>query len=315
MDAFAAMMMLLAANDVVQTGAGTALKPAMVLALCVLAGVGTWWLLPSRKSINQRQLGGALVAIAGAIFAVLLIRFSLGSSNKPGISYWYFWIFSAVALAGSVRVITHPKPVYSALYFVLTVFASAGLFILMWAEFMAAAIVLIYAGAILVTYVFVIMLASEASGVSSTTGDSSLPEHDSVARSPFAACLVGFALMGVILFVVFDKSQAIAARAEAGDPIASGNTQQLGAFLFRHHFVNVQMAGLLLTLAMIGAIMIARKRIIRGEGSAAELAAATSPLEIPQEVVLGPATPINDDPHSIPVVGTENPAQKVYPEN
>ena len=63
---------------------------------------------------------------------------------------------------GAIRVVTHPKPVYSALYFVLTVFASAGLFVLLWAEFMAAALVLIYAGAILVTYVFVIMLAAEA---------------------------------------------------------------------------------------------------------------------------------------------------------
>ena len=72
----------------------------------------------------------------------------------------YFWIFSAIALVGAVRVVTHPRPVYSALYFVLTVFATAGLFVLLWAEFMAAALVLIYAGAILVTYVFVIMLAA-----------------------------------------------------------------------------------------------------------------------------------------------------------
>jgi NADH-quinone oxidoreductase subunit J len=124
----------------------------------------------------------------------------------------YFWIFSAIALVGALRVITHPKPVYAASVFVLTVFASRGLFVLLWAEFMAVALVLIYAGAILVTYVFVIMLAAEATPTSGPMAG--LAEHDAISREPLIACAVGFAMMGVLLFVIFERRRdSTAARA------------------------------------------------------------------------------------------------------
>src|SRR5450432_786146 len=136
------------------------MAPAAILTLCVVAGVGTVFLLPSRREAPLHKIGGIILIAAAVIFSLLLVRWVAGSS--VGGMGPYFWIFSAIALFGAVRVITHSKPVYSALYFVLTVFASAGLFLLLWAEFMAAALILIYAGAILITYVFVIMLASEA---------------------------------------------------------------------------------------------------------------------------------------------------------
>jgi hypothetical protein len=79
--------------------------------------------------------------------------------------------------------------------------------------------------------------------------------------------------------------------------------------------VNIQLAALLLTLAMVGAIMIARKKIVPTGGSDEEVLAAVNPLDVPTEVVLGPATPATDDPHSIEVAGTTNPRQKAYPEN
>lgn len=299
-----------------------AVNPVTILILCIVAGIGTMMLLPGRRSDIAPKLGGMLLALAGAVLAVMLVRWAASVVGQAGVaraSYVYFWIFSVVALVGSVRVITHPKPVYSALYFVLTVFATAGLFLLMWAEFMAAALVLIYAGAILVTYVFVIMLASEAAGSGLGTGArGGLPEHDAVAREPFLASLMGFALMGLILFVIFDKAPADLGRNTLGAPAGMENfgpTQRLGAFLFEYHFVNIQLAGLLLTLAMIGAIMIARKKIVHAGAADAEASAAISPTEAPVEVVLGPATPASDDPHSIPVAGTTNPRQKAYPEN
>src|SRR5262245_9590877 len=186
------------------------MAPAGVLALCVVAGVGTVLLLPARREASIRKIGGAVLLSAGLIFAALLVRWTAGSAAWGNSAHGvYFWIFSAIALVGAVRVVTHAKPVYSALYFVLTVFASAGLFLLLRAEFMAAALVLIYAGAILVTYVFVIMLAAEAAGPRAG-GDGpmmGLAEHDALSREPVAACAVGFALMGIILFVIFDKSQ------------------------------------------------------------------------------------------------------------
>ena len=114
-----------------------------------------------------------------------------------------------------------------------------------------------------------------------------------------------------------DALEQSARRAFAAPPdtIATGHTQQLGAFLFRYHFVNIQLAGLLLTLAMIGAIMIARKRIVQTGDLPEEIALAESPRDVELPVRLGPAPEIEDNPHAIPVVGTKNPRQKVYPEN
>jgi NADH-quinone oxidoreductase subunit J len=238
----------------------------------------------------------------GLIFGALLVRWAGGSAaeSQTGI---YFWIFAAIALVGAVRVITHTRPVYSALYFVLTVFASAGLFVLMHAEFMAAALVLIYAGAILITYVFVIMLAAEAAS------SRVVSDHDTVSRDPVLCCATGFALMGVLLFVIFDKSQAVQRSGSIGaaPPVLSGSTQQLGEYLFTNQSINLELAGLILTVAMVGAIVIARRRVAGESIEALD-------LEETGQVVLGPATPINDDPHSIPVYGTTNPGQKAYPE-
>ena len=85
---------------------------------------------------------------------------------------------------------------------------------------------------------------------------------------------------------------------------AAGMTQQLGLFLFRNQLVQLELAGLILTIAMVGAIVIARRQVF--VPGVAELPAG--------EVVVGPATPIDDNPHSIPVYGTDNPRQKAYPQ-
>lgn len=314
-----------------------AVHPTLLLLLTVVAALGVLLLLPAanRKAVWTR-VGTLLLLASAGVFVAVLVRFTAGSpGGNGGASYLYFWLFAVLALAGSVRVITHPQPVYSALYFILTVFASAGLFVLLWAEFMAAALVLIYAGAVLVTYVFVIMLAAEASPAreSNRSGARSLlAEHDRVSREPVVSTIAGFAILGVLLFVIFDRSPAEIARmphrvptatrtlpeterfamaadasrpaADGPRPLVEGNSQVLGLYLFNNQMVGIQLAGLLLTISMIGAIVIARKRIF--------LPAGAVPAE--PEVMHGPATPVDDNPHSIPVVGTRDPRQKAYPE-
>src|SRR5436309_388088 len=94
------------------------LPPVLILALCAIAGVGTVLLLPSRREAPIRNIGGAIVLGTGAIFAAMLVRAAAGSA--AGQMNLYFWIFSGVGIVGAVRVITHTRPVYSALYFVLT---------------------------------------------------------------------------------------------------------------------------------------------------------------------------------------------------
>src|SRR5258706_12998728 len=127
--------------------------------------------------------------------------------------------------------------------------------------------------------------------------------------------------MGVLLFVIFVRAenlpmppeQAIlivntAASDALSDAQATGSTQQLGRYLLNDQLVNLELAGLILTISMVGAIVIARRRIITTE-TGAEFAESAEP-----EVLTGPATPLSDNPHSIPVYGTVNPRAKAYPE-
>jgi NADH-quinone oxidoreductase subunit J len=293
-------------------------QPEAVLLLCVMAGIGTILLLPNRRSPKLRKFGAALMSLALIIFGLHIAHQSAGRDQSgAGV---YFWIFSAIAIVSAVRVITHPRPVYSALYFILTVFASAGLFVLMYAEFMAAALVFIYAGAILITYVFVIMLASSAQSGESTGPLAGLAECDIESREPFFACCIGFALMGILLFMIFDKSQGlqqppgalpegIAAAAPADEAVTGdafhGSTQSLGHYLFQSQLVNLELSGLILTVAMVGAIVIARRRVL----------SADEAFEPSSETITADMTPLDDSPHSIPVYGTTNPKQKAYPQN
>ena len=100
-------------------------------------------------------------------------------------------IFGLGAIIGAVRLVTHPRPIFAAIYFVLVIVCSAGLFLVLRAEFMAFALIIVYAGAILITYLFVIMLAQEASA----EGEA---EYDRIPREPVAALVVGFVLLASI---------------------------------------------------------------------------------------------------------------------
>lgn len=291
--------MLLAAESVFLSSPFVA--PVLTVFLCAMAGVGTWLMLPKTgKSPFVRHIGSGMGAVALACFALLLIRWATLGSAATTI---YFWVFALLAVGAAAKVITHPLPVYSSLYFVLAAFSSAGLLVLVWAEFIAAALVLIYAGAVLITYTFVIMLASEASGeglVSKLAGGTAEGQpYDTDARSPLLASIAGFVTLGVLLFVLFDKSQAI----EKTQPAATGamqtGLQGLAVYLFTNQLVSVQIAGLILTLAMVGAILIARRRLLLSDD---ERLTPIEPLPISSL-----AAPADDNPHSIPVEGKPGP--------
>jgi NADH-quinone oxidoreductase subunit J len=289
------------------------LHPLLIVVLCAVAGVATWLALPGQRKIAIARICGLVILIAFVILAAMLVHYAQGYGH--GGMGVYFWIFSGIAIFGAFRVITHPRPVYSALYFVLTVMASAGLFVLMWAEFMAAALVVIYAGAILVTYVFVIMLAAHAQTGPATAQArplSPVADYDRVSRDPLVASLIGFALMAVLLFAIFDKAQGAIPPTVTPPPVSTqfdGTVQALGRYLMTDQLVNLELAGLILTIAMVGAIVIARRRIVMSHG-VQEL------VETPEPEVISKLPPemTYDDPRSIPVFGTNNPAVKVYPE-
>jgi NADH-quinone oxidoreductase subunit J len=271
------------------TTSPSVVSPLLLIILCVLAGIGTVMLLPGAREKVIHKIGGTLVLVAAIVLASTLIHYAAASQDSMGV---YFWVFAAIAIYASLRVVTHTRPVYSAMYFVLTVFASAGLFVLLWAEFMAAALILIYAGAILVTYVFVIMLAARAGS------GGELSEADQVSREPLAASAVGFGLMAMLLYVIFDKAPVAAAPSAAAAPPDVG-VSAFGQYLFANQLVNLELAGLLLTLAMVGAIVIARRRMW----------VAIPGKEAVYRYVIG-----DDNPHDLPIEGTSDLRQKAYPE-
>lgn len=140
-----------------------------------------------RKNISPYIFGAILAAVAFG-----LVMLGLGLKHPESIPNYHFYIFSLIALGSSLRVITHPRPIYGALYFVLTILASSGLYLILSAEFMTFALIIVYAGAILITYLFVIMLATEAP--TEEQGDVT-NEYDRVSREPMVATFAGFILL------------------------------------------------------------------------------------------------------------------------
>ena len=228
-----------------------------------LGGAGVYLLLP--RSGQSKALVGGVIGVSAIIglLTVLALRVVARDSSTA-----YFYPFAAIAVVGAGRVITHPKPVYCALYFVMVVVAVAALLVLQQAEFLAVALIIIYAGAILVTYLFVIMLARQ----------SGAPTYDRAAREPFLSVVAGFVLMAAIAGKAGDLpptppaptgALALAANADAAaDAIPSipeGNTAAIGALVMTKYVVALELGGILLLVSMIGAIALSRKKI-RAEG-------------------------------------------------
>jgi NADH-quinone oxidoreductase subunit J len=225
-----------------------------------LGGASLYFLLP-RAEGSRRVAGLVFAASTVAGFLTLLTATSIPAP----VAGWYFYLFAGIAILASVRVVSHPKPVFSALYFVLVVIAVAALLVLQQAEFLAIALVIVYAGAILVTYLFVIMLAQQAGS----------PAYDRRAREPFLAVLVGFVVMGALAARAAESPRhrsaldrgavRTAAMERPAAPVPLGNTADLGAMLMTKFVAVLEIAGILLLVSMVGAIALSRKQVASEE--------------------------------------------------
>ncbi len=217
----------------------------LLLFLAVLGGFGLLLAMPG--GLQNLRLLGYVLLLAAAVTVVLVLTQQM---TAGGHATW-FVALALIGLWGAVRVITHTKPVYSAMYFLLVVIAAAGLLLLAQAEFLAAALLIIYAGAILVTYVFVIMLAQHSGGPA---------PYDRKAREPFLGCLTGFVLLGVIGARMILAQPAVETAPAGMSPDAVGTVQRVGTHLLTTYMIGIQITGVLLLAAMVGAIAIARRR-------------------------------------------------------
>jgi NADH:ubiquinone oxidoreductase subunit 6 (subunit J) len=155
--------------------------------LPILLGLAGIYLLLPRARLFPPLWGAILGGVALLLAGWLLVRPAAVVPETV-----LFYAFSAVAVIAGALLVTHYNPVHAALSFALVVLSTSGLFLLLAAPFLMAATVIIYAGAIIVTFLFVIMLAQQV-GLSSA---------DRRSREPLLATIAGFVLLAAILCVL-----------------------------------------------------------------------------------------------------------------
>jgi NADH-quinone oxidoreductase subunit J len=165
-----------------------------------------------------------------------------------------FYLFAIMAVIGALNVIFQRNPVHSVLWLIFTFFNAAGLFVLLGAEFVAMILVVVYVGAVAVLFLFVVMM---------------LDINVIVLREGFLKYLPVGALVGVILLVelaVVFGGWTMTDRVEtlrvfpSPDPTDITNTEALGRIMYTDYALVFQAAGLVLLVAMIGAIVLTLRR-------------------------------------------------------
>ena len=172
-------------------------SPGLQLAIAALFGaVGVYLLLPKPK-LRSVPLGTFLVLASLAVLGLFLVtRFAMPMLTRTGetdpIGSAMFWVFSGAATLFSFVLLTQRNPARGAIAFAFVILSTCGLFLLLAAPFLMAATIVVYAGAIIVTFLFVLML-SNVRGVSD--------ENDRT-REPLLGSLAGFGFLGLLLFTL-----------------------------------------------------------------------------------------------------------------
>ena len=228
-----------------------------------MAAIALW------LAMSQRSAALRLVAAVGAAVSLLAV---VGAFDGPGGGIAHkilFWMFSAGAILGGILMISGRDPVHGALWFAVATLCVCGLFLELAAPFLAAATIIVYAGAIIVTFMFVIMLAQQGGATA----------YDQRPRLPLVGSVVSFLVLGALAFALLawqestgrDASstagpELIAAGGDAPSggehvtPEQSASLQTLGSTLFVDYVLAVELGGTLLLVATIGAIALAPRR-------------------------------------------------------
>ncbi len=269
------------------------LSPGVLLAGAVTAAAASLWLLLPRGAESRAARWLGLVLGAVALAGLVAAGRRLGSLGEEGV----FLTVALVAVVSGAATIVTRSPVYSAIWFALSLAGVAGVLLVLGAQFLGVATIVVYAGAILVMFLFVLMLAQP----------SGLASYDRVSNEPLLSAVAGAVLLGLLSLsigrlssdasccapptraaaVVTAAGNAVspgsrrglsedtmkpgaeatgsaqAAAGDAADPLAVDQVARLGGELFGRHLLAVEVAGVLLLAALIGAIAI----VARGEAA------------------------------------------------
>jgi NADH-quinone oxidoreductase subunit J len=264
------------------------ISPGTILAAAVTAtAVSLWLLLPKGGAGAAARWLGAALGVA-ALLGFIATGRRLGGLGEESV----FLVVSLVAVVSGAATVVSRSPVYAAIWFALALAGVSGVLLVLGAQFLGVATIVVYAGAILVMFLFVLMLAQPAG----------LAPYDRVSNEPFLAAVTGAALLGLlslsigrlsaeppICCQVPSRAAAVAAAAaspnaaaaspnaaasspnaaasttaaatpttppSAVDPLAENHVARLGGELFGRHLLAVEAAGVLLLVALVGSIAI-----------------------------------------------------------
>jgi NADH-quinone oxidoreductase subunit J len=271
----------------------TGLEPtAAVLGIATLSGaLGLWLMLPGGGTAS-RVVGALLATVTVVLIFSQLPGFLSTAEIDPGdpadiqatqltelqrqnlVNNTVFFVLAGITVAAAAATVTFRSPVYCAIWFALSLLGTAGLFLFQGAQFLGVATIVVYAGAILVTFLFVLMLAQPRG----------FAMYDRLSWERLLSAVTGALMVGTLTLTVasayrtpprwkipFNAGQGDVAQAgplQGLKPPADGDLRperilaaehvaHLGAQLFSRHLISIEVAGTLLLVALVGSIAIA----------------------------------------------------------
>jgi NADH-quinone oxidoreductase subunit J len=168
---------------------------------------------------------------------------------EPVATTFFFYSLSGLAILSGVLVITRKSPVHSALALILTLLSVAGLYLMLYAPFVAGVQIILYVGGIMVLFLFVIMLVNLERS-----------QKERQFNQQWIPGLLAAVALGVLFVVIYTKGSTLFSQPVVPLP-ETENTQRVGQLLYTNYMFPFEIASLLLLVAIIGAVVMAKKKI------------------------------------------------------
>src|SRR2546426_7508082 len=167
----------------------------------------------------------------------------------PVATPFFFYLLAGTMLIGGILVITRKNAVHSALALIMTLLAQAAIYLMLYAPFVAGVQIILYAGGIMVLFLFVIMLVNIERS-----------QKEEQFNKQWIVGIAAALALGVLFVVVYTKGKGLFPTTVAQLP-ETENTQSIALLLYRDYMFPFEIASLLLLVAIIGAVVMAKKRI------------------------------------------------------
>lgn len=167
--------------------------------------------------------------------------------NLPQIA---FFALSAVALISAIMVITRRNAIHSAIWLIITLFSVGGVFLMLHAEFLFAVQIILYVGGIMVLFLFVIMLVNLDVAA----------KQSQFSRQWFVAVLTALVLAAELAYGIYLDRRGLLPALQPPVVATTNNTQAIAVGLYQSYMLPVEIASLLLLVAMVGAVVMAKRK-------------------------------------------------------